>query len=59
MQQDFFTKTTNFKIFGITIFSKDTICKETMFKGDELKVYVSPDYYNSEFKLDKENKEGK
>ena len=49
MNHDFYTRTTNFKLFGITIFTRDEVCKETNYEGDTLKVYVSPEYYEAEF----------
>lgn len=50
MNHDFWTKTTNYKLFGFTEFSKDEICKETNYEGEIIKVCVSPEYYDAEFK---------
>ena len=49
MNHDFWTKTTNYKLFGFNIFQKHEICKETNYEGEALKVYVSPEYYKAEF----------
>ena len=49
MIHDFWTKSTKYKLFGITIFQKHEICKETEYEGETLKVYVSPEYYKAEF----------
>jgi hypothetical protein len=53
MNNNFWTKITNFKILGKTIFSKEEICKETNYDKDYLEIYVTPDYYKSEFDVDK------
>lgn len=55
MNHDFFVRNTNFKLFGINIFSINEICKETNYEGETLKVYVSPEYYKAEFE-DKNDK---
>ena len=49
MNHDFWTKTTNYKLFGLMIFQKDEICKETNYEGEIIKVCVSPEYYKAEF----------
>lgn len=54
MNHDFWVKTTDFKLLGIPIFTKNEICKETNYEGEVLKVYVSPEYYKAEFE-DKNN----
>ena len=55
MEHDFWTKKTEYKLFGNTIFTKEEVCKETNYEGDTLKVYVSPEYYKAEFE-DKNDK---
>ena len=59
MNNNFWTKITNFKIFGKTIFSKEEICTEKNYEENEFKVYVTQDYFNDEFdvkeKKDKDN----
>lgn len=49
MNHDFYTRTRNYKLFGINIFTIDEVCKETNYEGDTLKVYVTPEYYKAEF----------
>ena len=59
MNNNFWTKITNFKIFGKTIFSKEEICTEKNYEENEFKVYITQDYFNKEFdvkeKKDKDN----
>lgn len=50
MQHDFWHKTTNFKILGKIIFSKEEICNETS-RDTEFDIIVTQDYYNKEFDL--------
>lgn len=54
MNHDFWTKTVNFNLLGLNIFSIHEVCKEVNYEGDTLKVYVSPEYYKAEFE-DKNN----
>lgn len=49
MNHDFWVKTTEYKLLGKTIFTKNEVCKETNYEGETLKVYVSPEYYKAEF----------
>lgn len=49
MFQNTYIRTTDFKLFGFKIFSREEISKETNQEGEILKVYVSPDYYKAEF----------
>jgi hypothetical protein len=59
MNNNFWTKITNFKILGKTIFSKEEICSEKNYEENEFKVYITQDYFNKEFdvkeKKDKDN----
>lgn len=54
MQHDFWTKTTNFKLFGKTIFTKEEIGNETS-RDSEYTIIVTQDYFNKEFDLNKKN----
>lgn len=54
MIHDFWTKTTKYKLFGITIFQTDEIFHDTEYEGETLKVFVKPEYYKAEFE-DKDN----
>lgn len=56
MNNDFWTKTTNFKFLGKTIFTKEEICSEMQYEGQIYQVNVSQDYYKSEFNLNKNEK---
>lgn len=57
MNNEFFTKTTNFKLFGKTFFTKEEIFSGIEYQGEIYNVHVSKDYYNSEFKTDEKKKE--
>jgi hypothetical protein len=56
MNNNFWTKITNFKILGKTIFSKEEICTEKNYEENEFKVYISQEYFNDEFDV-KEKKD--
>lgn len=57
MNNDFWTKTTNWKLLGkYTIFTKEEICSEIQYEGQIYNVQISQDYYNSEFDLNKKEK---
>lgn len=58
MQNNFWTKTTNYKIFGKTIFSKEEICNETERDSDYI-IIVTEDYFNEEFDLKDDRKNRK
>lgn len=50
MQNNIFTKITDYKIFGITVFQKIEAEKSSDFETKEVyKVFIRPDYYKSEF----------
>lgn len=55
MQVNNWFKTTNFKIFGKTIFTREEICNDYNYEEDAYNVIISEDYYNKEFKTDKNN----
>lgn len=52
MDNTFWTKLTNYKLFGRIIFSKEEIVQE----GQIIQLYVKQDYFNSEFDLNKKDK---
>ena len=49
MNHIFYTKTDNFKIFGLSIFQKTTVYNETEHDTD-YNIIVKQDYYEKEFK---------
>lgn len=55
MQNNFWTKTTNYKFLGKILFTKEEICSDTNYEGQIYQIQVNQDYYNSEFNLDKKN----
>ena len=57
MNNNFWTKITNFKIFGKTIFSKEEICTEKNYEENEFKVYITQDYFNKEFDIERKKKD--
>lgn len=56
MNNNFWTKTTNYKFLGKTLFTKEEICSDLQYKGQIYQISVTSDYYNSEFKLKDEKK---
>lgn len=56
MNNNFWTKTTNYKFLGKTLFSKEEICSDMQYEGQIYQINVSKDYYNSEFKINKDDK---
>lgn len=55
MQNNFWTKTINYKFLGKILFTKEEICSDTNYEGQIYQIQVNQDYYNSEFNLDKKN----
>lgn len=55
MQINNWFKTTNFKLFGKTIFTKEEICNDFTQEKDSYNIIISEDYYNEEFKTKKDN----
>lgn len=53
MNNEFWTKITNYKIFGKTIISKEEICRDIQYEGQIYQVEITKDYYDSEFNLNK------
>jgi len=56
MDNNFWTKTTNYKFLGRTFFTKEEICSDIQYQGEIYKVQVTQDYFNSEFKTNDEKK---
>lgn len=56
MNNDFWTKTTNYKFFGKIFFTKEEICSEIQHEGQIYQIQVNQDYYNSEFNINDEKK---
>lgn len=50
-------KKSDFKLFGKLIFTKEESYAEKDFEDEELKVYITPDYFNNEFDIEKKKKE--
>jgi len=61
MENNFWTKTTNYKILGYTIFTKEEICQESQYEGQIYQIEVKKDYFDSEFNLNKkkDNNDGR
>lgn len=53
MDNNFWVKTTNYKILGKILFSKEEICSDMSYQGEIYKINVTQDYYNSEFDINK------
>lgn len=51
MDNNFWVKTTNFKILGKTLFTKEEICSDMQYQGELYQINVMQDYYNSEFNI--------
>lgn len=57
MHNDVWTKITKFNFLGkYTLFTKEEICTEINYEGEIYKINVTPEYYNSEFKINDEKK---
>lgn len=56
MNNNFWTKTTNYKFLGKTLFTKEEICFDTNYEGQIYQVQVTQDYFNSEFDINKNEK---
>ena len=61
MDNTFWNKITNYKLFGHTIFSKEEICQESQYEGQIYQIEVKKDYFDSEFNLNKkkDNNDGR
>lgn len=55
MNNEFFTKTTNFKILGKTVFTKEEIFSGVEYEGQIYTIQVNQDYYNKEFDINKKD----
>lgn len=51
MDNNFWVKTTNYKLFGKTFFTKEEICSDTQYQGEIYQINVKQDYYNDEFDI--------
>lgn len=58
MNNIFYTKTQDYKLFGKTIFQKVTVYNETEHDTD-FDIVVKPDYYEKEFKINGDKGNGK
>lgn len=52
MNTDSWIKQTNIRIFGIKIFEKEEFCTNKQYEGEIIQVNVTPEYFNSEFRID-------
>lgn len=57
MNNEFFTKTTNYKIFGKILYTKEEIFSGVEYEGQLYQITVNKDYYDSEFKTNEKKKE--
>lgn len=57
MNNNIWTKTTNYKIFGKTVLTKEEICSDCEYQGEVYKIQVTQDYFNQEFGVDEKKKE--
>ena len=57
MRNETYTKKTEWKIFGkYSIVTKEEICSGIEIEGQIFQINMTPDYYKSEFEIDKEKK---
>lgn len=56
MNINFWVKTTKFKIFGKTFFTKEEICNDKTYEDSEMEFVVNPEYYKKEFEIDNNNR---
>lgn len=59
MNNNFWTKTTNYKFLGKTLFTKEEICSDIQYEGQFYQININKDYYNSEFKINNDDKKEK
>ena len=57
MNNEFFTKTTNYKVLGKTLFTKEEIFSGVEYEGTIYTIQVNPNYYNQEFDTNKKDNE--
>lgn len=48
-----FVKITNYKMFGVILFTKEEIYTENSSEGEPFKIIVNQDYFNKEFDIGK------
>ncbi len=56
MRNESYTKKTEWKLFGKKIFEKEEICSGIEIEGQIFQINMTPDYYNSEFEINKDKK---
>ena len=56
MRNESYTKKTEWKLFGKKIFEKEEICSGIEIEGQIFQINITPDYYNSEFEISKDEK---
>ena len=58
MNNNFWVKTTNFKLLGKTLFTKEEICTDMQYEGEFYQINVTKDYFKSEFEVNKKDDNG-
>lgn len=53
MNNETWTKITNFKLFGKNFLTIEEICQEIQYEGQIYQIEITKDYYDSEFNLNK------
>lgn len=56
MRNESYTKKTEWKIFGKTICEKEEICSGFEIEGQIFQINMTPDYYKTEFEINKDKK---
>ena len=46
-------KKTNIRLFGIKVFEKEELCTDKQYEDEIIQVNVTQDYFDKEFKVDK------
>lgn len=59
MNNNFWTKTTNYKFLGKVLFTKEEICSDITYQGEIYQIQVRKDYFDSEFNLNQDEKKKK
>ena len=59
MKSDFYIKTTNYKLLGKTIFTTEEIFTNVECEGQIYNLNISKDYFDSEFKINNDEKKEK
>lgn len=53
MNTNAWIKKTNIILFGIKVFEKEEMCTDKQYEGEIIQVNVTQDYFDKEFKVDK------